>query len=152
MGGRFGLRVKERAREALLVLVYRKKVIKMVDKKKRILHVDDEPDTLEVVKTILEKEGYEVDSVLSGKDALKKVELDNYGLLLLDIMMPDMSGWDLFTRISEIKKEYKVVFLTVLAISESRLNQLKDHGVIDYIKKPFDRDELVAKINKIVSN
>jgi len=124
----------------------------MVDKKKRILHVDDEPDTLEVVKTILEKEGYEVDSVLSGKDALKKVELDNYGLLLLDIMMPDMSGWDLFTRISEIKKEYKVVFLTVLAISESRLNQLKDHGVIDYIMKPFDRDELVAKVNKIMSS
>ena len=124
----------------------------MVDKKKRILHVDDEPDTLEVVKTILEKEGYGVDSVLSGKDALKKVELDNYGLLLLDIMMPDMSGWDLFTRISEIKKEYKVVFLTVLAISESRLNQLKDHGVIDYIMKPFDRDELVAKVNKVMSS
>jgi len=124
----------------------------MADKKKKILHVDDEPDTLEVVKTILEKEGYEVDSVSSGKDALKEIELDNYSLLLLDIMMPDMSGWDLFTRITQIKKEYKVVFLTVLAISESRLNQLKDHGVIDYIKKPFDRDELVAKINKIVSS
>ncbi|RLC32439.1 two-component system response regulator [Candidatus Woesebacteria bacterium] len=134
------------------MLIYRKKVIKMADKKKKILHVDDEPDTLEVVKTILEKEGYEVDSVSSGKDALKEIELDNYSLLLLDIMMPDMSGWDLFTRITQIKKEYKVVFLTVLAISESRLNQLKDHGVIDYIKKPFDRDELVAKINKIVSS
>ncbi len=124
----------------------------MTDKSKRILHVDDEPDTLEVVKTILEKEGYKVDSVESGKDALSKVELDNYGLLILDIMMPDMSGWDLFSRITEIKKEYKVMFLTVLEITDSKLKQLKEHGVKDYITKPFDNDELVARVKKLVSS
>jgi DNA-binding response OmpR family regulator len=120
--------------------------------KKRILHVDDEPDTLEVVKTILEKEGFEVESVESGKGALKQVKLDSFDLILLDIMMPDMSGWDLFTRIGKIKPEYKIVFLTVLEISESRLKQLKEHGVKDYITKPFDRDELVARVKKVISS
>ena len=124
----------------------------MVETKKRILHVDDEPDTLKVVKTILEKAGFEVESVESGKGALEKVKLDSFDLILLDIMMPDISGWDLFTRIAEIKKAYKVVFLTVLEISESRLNQLKEHGVKDYITKPFDRDELVAKVKKVLSS
>ncbi len=124
----------------------------MTETKKRILHVDDEPDTLEVVKTILEKEGFEVESVESGKGALDKVTLDSFDLILLDIMMPDMSGWDLFTRIGEIKKGYKVIFLTVLEISESRLKQLKEHGVRDYITKPFDRKELVARVKKAISS
>ena len=97
----------------------------MTNKKKRILHVDDEADTLAVVKTILEKEGYEVVSAGNGAKALKDVKLNNFDLLILDIMMPDMSGWDLFTRISKIKSTYKVIFLTVLEISEARLQELK---------------------------
>ena len=120
--------------------------------KKRILHVDDEPDTLKVVKTILEKEGFKVDSVTSGNGALKKVDFNSYSLIILDIMMPDMSGWDLFTRIAKIKPDYKVIFLTVLEISEPRLKQLRKHGIKDYITKPFDRDELVMRIKKILSS
>lgn len=124
----------------------------MTNTQKRILHVDDEPDTLEVVKTILEKEGFKIDSVESGKDALKNLDLYNYDLIILDIMMPDMSGWDLFARIAKIKSEYKVVFLTILEISESKLKELKKHGIKDYITKPFDRDELVARVKKALSS
>ena len=124
----------------------------MTNAKKKILHVDDEPDTLKVVKTILEKEGFEVTSIESGKGALKQVKLDSYDLIILDIMMPDMSGWDLFTRIAEIKAEYKVLFLTVLEVSESRLKELKEHGIKDYITKPFDRDELVVRVKKALSS
>ena len=124
----------------------------MTNKKKRILHVDDEADTLAVVKTILEKEGYEVVSVLNGAKALKNVKLNNFDLLLLDIMMPDMSGWDLFTKISKIKPDYKVIFLTVLEISEARLKELKKHGLTDYITKPFDRDDFVSRVRKIISS
>ncbi|MBU0545888.1 response regulator [Patescibacteria group bacterium] len=120
--------------------------------KKRILHVDDEPDTLKVVKTILEKEGYEVVSVQDGKKALQQVELDNFSLLLLDIMMPDMSGWDLFTRISQIKSTYNVVFLTVLEIPEERLNELKEAGIRDYIVKPFERDDLVKRVKAVLGD
>ena len=121
-------------------------------KKQRILHVDDEHDTLEVVKTILEKEGYEVISVDSGKAALEEIDRNNFDLLLLDIMMKDMSGWDLFSRISKIKPEYKVVFLTVLEISDERMKILKEHGILGYIQKPFDREELVRKVKTFLKN
>jgi len=124
----------------------------MAESKKRILHVDDEPDTLKVVKTILEKEGFEVVSVGDGKSALEQIELDNFSLMLFDIMMPDMSGWDLFTRLTKLKKEHRVIFLTVLEISGSRLEQLKEHGIKDYITKPFDRDDLVARVKKALAS
>ncbi|MFH1631731.1 MAG: response regulator [bacterium] len=120
--------------------------------KLRILHVDDEEDTLKVVKTILDKEGYEVVSVLSGKSALEQVELDNFSLILLDIMMPDMSGWDLFTRIGTFEKKYNVVFLTILEVSKERLAELKERGVKDYITKPFDRNDLVARVKKVIES
>lgn len=121
-----------------------------MSKKLRILHVDDEPDTLSVVKTILEKEGYEVTSVGNGKEALSEVDLNGYSLILLDIMMPDMSGWDLFSRISVVKPGYNVIFLSVLEPTKERLKELKDGGIKDYITKPFDRDDLVARVKKVI--
>lgn len=114
----------------------------------RILHVDDEEDTLKVVKTILEKEGYEVDSVKQGVEALEKIKKNGYSLLILDIMMPDMSGWELFSHISKIKNNYRVIFLSVLEIAAEKLRELNEAGIKDYIQKPFDRDELVTKVNK----
>lgn len=118
--------------------------------KKRILHVDDEPDTLKVVKTILEAAGYEVVSVESGNGALKKVDLNGFDLIILDIMMPDMSGWDLFSRIGKIKPDYKIVFLSVLEVAEERLKQMKESGIMDYITKPFDDDDLVERVKKVL--
>jgi len=121
-------------------------------KKKRILHVDDEQDTLSVVKTVLEKEGYEVVSAPSGKDALRDVDLDGFSLLILDIMMPDMSGWDLFTRIAEVKPNYKIIFLSVVDLSEDKQKVIKEAGIKDYIKKPFDRDDFVARVKRAIEN
>jgi len=116
----------------------------------RILHVDDELDTLEVVKTILEKEGFEVVSVSSAKKALAQVDLDHFALILLDVMMPDMSGWDLFTHITEASPNHKVIFLTVLESTPEKIKELKKHGIKDYITKPFDRNDLVARVKKAI--
>ncbi len=124
----------------------------IIDKKIKILHVDDESDTLSVVKTILDREGYEVKSVLSGRDAIKNIELNGYSLIILDIMMPDMSGWDLFTRITEIKPGYKVIFLSIVDVTEERLKELKEAGIKDYIKKPFDKDDLVERVKKVLES
>ena len=121
-------------------------------KKKKILHVDDEADTLAVVKTILDMEGYQVVSVNRGLKALKEVDLDGYSLIILDIMMPDMSGWDLFSRIGKIKPIYKVIFLSVLDVADEKLKELKDAGVKDYIRKPFDRDDLIARVKKVIGS
>lgn len=114
----------------------------------KILHVDDESGTLEVVKIILEKAGYEVVSVNCGKGAFKEIKLDGFDLILLDIMLPDMSGWEIFTRICKIKPKYKVIFLSVLDLTEDRLDQMEKAGVKDYIKKPFDRDDLIKRVKK----
>ncbi len=120
--------------------------------KLRILHVDDEPDILKVVKTILDKEGYDVVSAESGKDALKEIVKNHFSLILLDVMMPDMSGWDLFTRIADIKKGYKVIFLTVLEASTKKIKEMKKSGIKDYITKPFDRADLVARVKKAIAS
>ena len=120
-------------------------------KKKRILHVDDEDDTLEVVRIILEKEGYEVVSVRRGDKALDQVRLNGFDLLILDIMMPDRSGWELFSRISIIKPNYNVIFLTILEITEDKVKELKKAGVKDYIRKPFDRNDFVTRVRKAMN-
>ncbi len=118
--------------------------------KKRILHVDDEEDTLEIVKIILEKAGYEVVNAKNGSHALKQIDLDGFDLLIFDIMMPDMSGWDLFTRVSNIKPNYKIIFLSVLELSNERKKELIEMGVLDYIQKPFDRNDLVRRVSKAI--
>ena len=120
----------------------------MEQAKKKILHVDDEIDTLKSVKTILQNEGYEVVSVSMGDAALEEMRRADFDLALLDIMMPDMSGWDLLTRISKLKSDYRVVFLTVLEATKARLKELEEFGIKDYITKPFDKDDFLARVKK----
>ena len=71
----------------------------MPAKKRTILHAADEPDTLDVVQTILGIEGFEVVSVENGTQALEQVKLHEFDLMLLDVMMPDMPGLELLSRI-----------------------------------------------------
>ena len=118
----------------------------MIGKGGTILHVDDELDTLDVVRTILEIEGFEIVSVEDGEQALEQIKLHDFDLMLLDIMMPDMSGLELLSRISEMEQNYRVIFLTVLEASEEQLKQLTEYGIKDYITKPFDRDNLVQRV------
>lgn len=112
----------------------------------KILHMDNEEDTLLSVKTILEKEGFIVESATRGKNAIEAIEADGFDLVLLDIMMPDLSGWDVFTRLMRTAPNIKVIFLSVLEISAERREELIKHGVSDYILKPFDRDDLVKRV------
>jgi len=81
------------------------------------------------IRVILEKEGFEVTSVASGAAALEKMVENTFDLILLDVMMPDMSGWELFTHMTEINKKYRVIFLTVLEISQERLVELTKSGI-----------------------
>lgn len=118
----------------------------MNKEKKKILHMDNEEDTLSSVKTILEKEGFEVTSVTRGQKAIDLIEGNGFDLVLLDIMMPDLSGWDVFTRLMKTAPNIKVIFLSVLEISTERKKQLSKHGVADYILKPFDRADLVRRV------
>lgn len=117
---------------------------------KRILHVDNEPDILKAVKAILESEGYEVDTAAGGKACLKLLETKQYDLILLDIMMPDISGWDVFTRIMKTNPGQRVVFLSALEATPERIAALKNSGLADYITKPFDLEAFVTRIKQLV--
>ena len=119
--------------------------------KKRILHVDDDSDTSIVVKTILEKAGYEVISKTSGKDVLEAVKKSKFDLVLLDIMMPDMSGWDLFNRLHTQDSNLKVAILSIIKLTSDKVDELMRSGLEDYITKPFERQDLVNRVKKIIN-
>jgi len=119
---------------------------------KRILHIEDDRDTVLLVKTLLERHGYSVSNAFNGNECLSILKEEDIDLVLLDIMLPDMSGWDIYQRIRKDprNRDTKVAFLSVIPISEYRLKALKEDGVSDYITKPFDNKELISRINKIL--
>jgi CheY-like chemotaxis protein len=118
----------------------------------KIMHVDDNPDTRAAVKLILGKQGYEVVSVASGAECLKRIRQEAPDLILMDMMMPGMTGWNTFLKIKEMKLEStKVAFLTVMPISEEEEERLRKEGIVDYIMKPFTREELVKRTKRITA-
>lgn len=115
------------------------------------MHVDDDLDMLEIVKTILERAGYEVISVSSGLKCLDKLKEVKPDLVLLDIMLPDLSGWDVYTRIRKKDKKLKVAFFSIVEVSPERKSELILRGLSDYITKPFAKDELVKRVKAMVN-
>ncbi len=117
---------------------------------KKIMVVDNEPDIVDLTRTVLELGGYEVITAYSGEECLRQLEKEKVDLVLLDIMMPGMSGWDVFNRISKKSPDIKVAFMSVLEISDKRKQVLLEEGLADYIMKPFDKDSLLDRIDKIL--
>jgi CheY-like chemotaxis protein len=120
--------------------------------KKKILVVDDEKDLLILLREILENEGFEVVTAESGKECLEKLKALKPDLIILDMMMPKMSGDETLKKIREDpkNKDLKAVFLTVARISEETMFNLGKLNILDYINKPFDNEELVKRIKKVV--
>lgn len=125
----------------------------VVEKSKidRILAVDDTKDNLILVQTILESEGYEIDSVENGIAALEHVAQSPPDLILLDVMMPGMDGYEVTRRIRnnpEIKSYIPILLIT--AHHESSVVEGLDVGADDFIRKPFDTDELCARVRSLL--
>ena len=119
---------------------------------KKIMVVDNEPDIVDLTRTVLELGGYNVVTANSGEECLRILEKVKVDLVLLDIMMPGMSGWDVFNRINKKSNNIKVAFMSVLEISDKRKQVLLDEGLADYIMKPFDKDTLLNRIDKILED
>lgn len=118
---------------------------------KKIMVVDNEPDIVDLTRTVLELGGYQVVTAYSGEECLRQLEKETVDLVLLDIMMPGMSGWDVFNRINKKSKQVKVAFMSVLEISDKRKQVLLDEGLADYIMKPFDKETLLNRVDKILT-
>lgn len=119
---------------------------------KMIMIVDDEPNTVELVKLVLETEGYETSAAYSGSEALEKIKTKKPDMILLDIMMPLMDGWAVRTKLSEEKetKDIPIIMLTAKAQPIDRMIGLHVVGVSDYITKPFGRRELVDRVKAVL--
>ena len=114
--------------------------------------VDDDPDILITIRSIFEREGYEVFTVDSGKDCIKELERGFKGIILMDIMMPFMDGWDTIREIIKRGLTERVVISIVTAkgtLDHERIKGLESY-VYDYIVKPFNVQELILNVNNIV--
>ena len=117
---------------------------------KKIMVVDDEPDTVDLIKLVLETEGYEVIPAYSGRESLEKLEIEKPAAVLLDIMMPEMDGWEVFKKIREKYEDLPVAMLTVRNQDIDKMLGLHVLKVNDYITKPFGRKDLVERVKKLV--
>jgi CheY-like chemotaxis protein len=118
--------------------------------KKKIMVVDDEENLIELVKAILETEGFDVITAYNGKECLEKLKTAKPDLILLDMMMPGMSGRETCENIRKDSKtkNLKVAFVTVAKFSEVGKDILKKLNAVDYITKPFDNKDLVKRVKK----
>ena len=116
---------------------------------KKVLIVDDEPDTLELVKLVLESGGFKTVLASNGKEALKVLESTKPDLVLLDVMMPDMDGWEVFRKIKEKYSTLPIAILTAKAQNFDKLMGLHVLKADDYITKPFGKNELISRVRKL---
>lgn len=119
---------------------------------KRIMVVDDEPEVCEAIKAVLEAEGFEVISTLSGPEYLKKLQEEKVDLALIDFFMPEMSGRELCERIRKDPKlkDLKAAFLTAAKFGDVGMEKLRELNALDYIQKPFDNVDLVKRVERMV--
>jgi DNA-binding response OmpR family regulator len=115
-----------------------------------ILLVDDEEDILDFLELILEEQGYKVVKANSGREALAAAQMHRPELILLDIMMPEMDGWEVLKllKADEEVSDIPVAMLTARAEMKDKIQGLQE-GAVDYICKPFATKELLEKLQII---
>lgn len=115
----------------------------------RILVVDDEPNIVDVISMALRFQGFEVESAGTGAEALAAVAQFKPHLMVLDIMLPDMEGFDVAQRLGAQRAQVPIIFLTARDATEDKVRGLTTGGD-DYVTKPFSLEELVARIRTIL--
>jgi DNA-binding response OmpR family regulator len=119
---------------------------------KKILIVDDEDDILHFLDLVLREKGFAVVTATGGQEALTRAQLERPDLILLDIMMPQMDGWEVLKllRVDEETASIPVAMLSARTEARDRVQGLQE-GAVDYICKPFSLQELLGKIEAIFS-
>jgi two-component system response regulator ResD len=110
----------------------------------RVLVVDDEWNMRNLLRIYLAKQGLEIKEASNGKEALEHIQNDTFDIILLDVMMPDMDGWEVCKRIRE-KDMTPILMLTARSEIKDKVQGL-GLGADDYVTKPFDPDELMARV------
>lgn len=115
----------------------------------KILLVDDEIEITEINKRYLEQSGYDIDIANDGKEALEKYKRNKYSLIITDIMMPNMDGYDFISEVQYLDAEQPFLFITAKTTEPDKIYALS-LGADDYIVKPFSPRELVLRVRNIL--
>ncbi len=118
---------------------------------RKILIVDDDKSIIEITKVVLEINGYEVLSAFDGKEAMAKVRHEIPDLIMLDLLMPKMDGWEVYNQLKEYSKTAHIPIILVSALDkDTEMN--KEMDVEGYLEKPFEINQLIAKINNVLAS
>jgi two-component system, OmpR family, response regulator VicR len=119
----------------------------------RVVCVEDEVEMIDLIRLILTKEGYEVIVAKGGLQALQVIEDVHPNLVLLDLMMPDLDGWEVYQRIKSnpVTKDIPVIVVTARAQSIDKVLGLHIARVDDYITKPFGPSDLLKSIETVLA-
>src|SRR5690349_534149 len=115
----------------------------------RVLLVEDDSATAKSIELMLKSEGFVVDCTDLGEDGLEIGKLYDYDIMLLDLMLPDIDGYEVLRRLRAARINTPVLILSGLAEPDKKIKGL-GFGADDYLTKPFDKGELIARIHAIV--
>ncbi len=113
----------------------------MISERRKILLVEDEPVLREALKEWLQDDGYDVEVAATGEEALGKIKEGGYGVIVLDLRLPDIDGLQVFEEARDIKPETKGVIITAYPSKETR-KRAEEMGLLDYLSKPFRIQDL----------
>jgi two-component system, OmpR family, response regulator VicR len=121
---------------------------------KSIVYIEDDLEMIDLVKLILSRRGFEVKGAHGGREGLDLVQDEKPDLVLLDLMMPDVDGWDVYQQLkgNPATRDIPVIVITAKAQPIDRVLGLHIAKVDDYISKPFHPQELIDSIDKVLKN
>jgi two-component system, OmpR family, response regulator VicR len=124
----------------------------MQEKPTRILCIEDETEMIDLMRLILSRKGYDVIGAAGGQEGLEKIRKEKPDLVLLDLMMPEMGGWEVYQQMKadEKLKEIPVIIVTAKAQSIDKVLGLYIAKVDDYIAKPFSPSELIDSVEHVL--
>ncbi|MEP7288165.1 MAG: response regulator [Chloroflexota bacterium] len=120
----------------------------------QVVIIEDDPEMIALVKLILTKHGFKVAGANNGRDGLGLIEEVQPDVVLLDLMMPDMDGWEVYQtmKANDLMKHLPVIIITAKAQSIDKVLGLHIAKVDDYITKPFSPSELLSSVRKVIAH
>ena len=120
---------------------------------KVVVCIEDEPEMIDLVKLILSRKGYQVVGAMGGREGLESIQKEKPDLVLLDLMMPEMDGWEVYQKMKadDTTKNIPVIVVTAKAQSIDKVLGLHIAKVDDYITKPFGPQELLESVEQVLA-
>lgn len=125
----------------------------LIKQPKRVVYIEDEPEMIDLVRLILGRRGYSVIGANGGREGLELIRKEQPDLVLLDLMMPDMDGWDVYHQLKseEFSRAIPVIVITAKAQNIDKVLGLRIAKVEDYIAKPFSPQELLERVDEVLA-